>query len=342
MSERPPTFGFVAIARNEGERLKNCLRSLLAATDRIIYVDSGSTDGSVEFAGSCGIEVLPMDATKKFSMSRARNAGCEALVARWPEVECVHFIDGDCELVPGWVDAATGFLAGHPEVVVVCGRRVERFPERSVYNRLCDIEWNTPVGEAKASGGDALMRIADFRRVGGFNEELIAGEEPELCLRLRRAGGRIWRLGQDMTRHDANITKFSQWWRRHVRAGYAAADVSRRTAIYTGGEEILFKDKLRSPLVWTAGTCLLFLCGLLSLRPVVLAAAVLLILAAYAAQSLKITTGIRARCGSGRSALEYGISTMLAKWPQTLGILQCWIHRGQNRQAEVIDYKRGA
>jgi len=333
---------FVAIARNEGERLKLCLRSILPVSDRIVYVDSGSTDGSVEFARSCGVEVLPMDTTKKFSMSRARNAGCEAVVARWPDVEFVHFIDGDCELVPGWVDAAMRFVSEHPDVAVVCGRRLERHPERSVFNRLCEIEWNTPVGEAKASGGDALMRVEAFRRVGGFNEELIAGEEPELCLRLRRAGGRIWRLGHDMTRHDANITKVSQWWGRHVRAGYAAADVSRRTAIATGGEEILFRDKLRSPLVWTAGTCLILLGGLLSLRPLGFASALGLLLAAYAAQSLKIAKGIRSRCRSGRSALEYGISTMLAKWPQTLGIFQCWIHRKQNRQAEVIDYKQGA
>jgi hypothetical protein len=126
--------------------------------------------------------------------------------------------------VSGWIENAVAFLDAHRDVAVVCGRRRERYPRRSIYNWLCDIEWAGPIaGETKACGGDALMRLDAFTQVGRYREDLIAGEEPELCVRLRAAGWRIWRLDVDMTLHDAAITRFGQWWRRAVRGGYAFA-----------------------------------------------------------------------------------------------------------------------
>lgn len=332
---------FVAIGKNEGERLKRCLASLLKESDQIVYVDSGSTDGSVEFAKSLGVTVAPLDTTRRFNMSRARNAGFEAVRSRWPEASFVHFVDGDCELVEGWVSVAEAFFHDHPEVVAVCGRRRERFPERSVFNRLCDIEWNTPIGETKACGGDALFRVEAFRRLGGFDEKLIAGEEPELCMRLRHAGGKIWRLDREMTRHDANITKVSQWWKRHVRAGYAAADVSRRTGVSTGGREVLFADKLRSPLIWVVGTIAILGGTLFSLNLSVILIGLSAVVFIYVLQACRIAAGIRKRTECWPHAFEYGFSSMLAKWAQVRGILQSWSDQRHSRQAEVIDYKGG-
>jgi GT2 family glycosyltransferase len=158
-----------------------------------------------------------------FTAARARNQGYRRLRQLSPELSYVQFVDGDCEIDPLWVETASAFFDLNQDVAVVCGRRRERFPSRSIYNRLCDIEWDTPIGEAKACGGDALMRTDAFAEVGGYREDLIAGEEPELCLRLRAAGWKIWRLDAEMTQHDVAIVQFSQWWRRHVRSGYAFA-----------------------------------------------------------------------------------------------------------------------
>jgi len=335
-------IAFVAIGKNEGERLRRCIASLQKESSRVVYVDSGSTDGSVEFAAGAGANVISLDTSRKFNMSRARNAGLQAAIGEWRGLRYVHFIDGDCELIPGWAGAAEEFLDGRPDVVAACGRRRERFPERSVFNRLCGVEWNTPPGEAKACGGDALYRVDALGRVGGFDESLIAGEEPELCMRLRHAGGKIWRIDRDMTRHDANITRVSQWWKRHERAGYAAADVSHRTAIATGGREVLFKDKLRSPLIWVGGTIVLLIAGALTFSPALLLGALVLILLLHMAQAVRIARGIRPRCPDLRTSLEFGVWTMLAKWPLTLGILRCWADRSRKREAEVIDYKGGA
>jgi len=158
-----------------------------------------------------------------FTAARARNQGYRRLRQLAPELAYIQFVDGDCEIEANWIEKASAFLDLNQDVAVVCGRRRERFPNRSIYNRLCDLEWDTPIGQAKACGGDALMRADAFEQVAGYRDKLIAGEEPELCLRLRAAGWKIWRLDAEMTQHDAAIVQFSQWWWRHVRSGYAFA-----------------------------------------------------------------------------------------------------------------------
>jgi glycosyltransferase involved in cell wall biosynthesis len=217
-------IGVVVIGRNEGERLQRCLASVIGAVAQVVYVDSGSTDGSVNMARALGAEVVELDMSIPFTAARARNEGFARLQSLMPEISYVQFVDGDCEVVEGWLLKASAFLDAHPEVAVVCGRRRERFPDRSIYNLLCDLEWDTPVGEAKACGGDALMRVEAFNAVGAYRSDLIAGEEPELCVRLRSVGWKIWRIAEDMTLHDAAMTRFGQWWKRTMRGGHAFAE----------------------------------------------------------------------------------------------------------------------
>jgi hypothetical protein len=169
--------------------------------------------------------VIQLDSGKPFTAARARNEGAFAAIGRWPDLEYLQFIDGDCVLQPDWMPKAMDFLAGHPDMAIACGRRRERFPENSIYNRLCDLEWNTPIGAASACGGDAMIRTMAFLQVEGYQPELIAGEEPEMCARMLAAGWRIWRLDTEMTKHDAAMLHFSQWWRRAARSGYAELDV---------------------------------------------------------------------------------------------------------------------
>ena len=214
-------IGLVAIGRNEGQRLRQCLLSALGKVALIVYVDSGSTDGSVELARSLGVDVVELDLSTPFTAARSRNTGFAHLLEADPQIEFVQFVDSDCELVSGWLECAQRELDTQPNVAVVCGRRRERYPDQSIYNQLCDMEWDTPIGETKACGGDAMMRVEAFQQVGGFNPTLIAGEEPELCVRLRQKGWKILRLDAEMTLHDAQMTSFGQWWKRAVRAGHA-------------------------------------------------------------------------------------------------------------------------
>jgi GT2 family glycosyltransferase len=218
----PQAFGVVAIGRNEGKRLKQCLTS---ASDgaQVVYVDSGSSDGSVRWARTSGIDVVELDLTIPFTAARARNAGFRRLRELAPHLIYIQFVDGDCELNKAWPAEAASFLQSNGTVGAVFGRRRERFPERSIYNRLCDKEWDGPIGKVSSCGGDVMMRVSAFEAAGGFRDRLIAGEEPELCLRLRALGWKIWRLDREMTKHDAAMLHFRQWWRRQMRSGYAFA-----------------------------------------------------------------------------------------------------------------------
>lgn len=222
--QAPLNIGVVVIGRNEGERLVKCLESVLQIGCPVVYVDSGSTDDSVELAMNMGVVVVELESNLAFTAARARNEGFRRLREPAPDLAYMQFVDGDCEVVAGWLEKAVAFLDTHRDVAVVCGRLRERNPERSIYNMLSDIEWDTPVGEAKGCGGNALMRVDAFEKVGGYRADLIAGEEPELCVRLRAAGWRIWRLDEEMALHDAAITRFGQWWKRSKRAGYAFAE----------------------------------------------------------------------------------------------------------------------
>ncbi|MDJ0994749.1 MAG: glycosyltransferase family 2 protein [Dinoroseobacter sp.] len=238
----------IAIGRNEGARLHASLDSLKGVVDDIVYVDSGSTDGSLAAATDRGALVVKLDTSVPFTAARARNAGI-ARLSEGVAPEFVQVLDGDCILQPGWLETARSFLTENPTVAVACGRRRERFPEASVWNRLIDAEWDTPVGEAKACGGDALIRWSALQEVGGYRDDLIAGEEPEMCVRLRAKGWKIWRLDAEMTLHDAAMTRFGQWWKRSKRAGHAFAEGA---ALHGSPPERHYVRETRRALVWGA------------------------------------------------------------------------------------------
>lgn len=315
----------VLIGRNEGERLIRCLGSVPDGVLRTVYVDSGSTDGSVTAAAKAGATVVELDTNQPFTAARARNAGYAAL-AQDPQIEFVQFVDGDCEIDPEWIATAEAFLNNTPDAAVVCGRRRERFPEASVYNRLCDEEWDTPIGQALSCGGDAMMRRAAFDGVQGFNPTLIAGEEPELCVRLRADGWQIWRIDHEMTLHDANMTTMRQWWKRARRAGHAEAE----DAAMHGDlpERHGVRPTLRA-LIWGLALPLAALLGAL------ITPWSLLLLLAYPAQLIRLAM----REGGDRRGWQNGFFMTLGKFPEAMGALEYAWRRMTRQQATLIEYK---
>jgi GT2 family glycosyltransferase len=320
----------VAIGRNEGARLQTCLHSALAAgmAAVVVYVDSGSTDGSVALAQALGCSVVNLDLRTPFTAARARNEGFARALQLQSGLTHVQFVDGDCELVAGWLPAALAFLQTTPDVAAVCGRRRERFPQRSIYNQLCDIEWNTPVGQAKSCGGDVLMRADALQAVGGYRNSLIAGEEPELCVRLRSAGWRIWRLDHDMTLHDAAILRFGQWWSRSKRAGHAFAEGAE---LHGAPPERHWVRESRSAWLWGAVLPLGIAAFSLVFGPWALA-----VLAVYPLQVLRLWR--RARHAVPASGW-YATFLVLGKLPEMLGQLKFVLGRLRGQRSGLIEYK---
>lgn len=334
MSGENHHIGVVAIGRNEGERLKRCLRSAVACTDRVVYVDSGSTDGSVEFAESIGVEVVNLDTSVPFTAARARNAGIERLTGKWSGLRYVQVLDGDCEIRDGWIRAAYAFLESNPNAAVVCGRRRERHPEQTIYNHLCDLEWDTPIGKARSCGGDALFRLDALNTVGGYNPGVIAGEEPELCVRLRQAGHEVHRIDHEMTWHDADMTSFGQYWKRAKRAGHAYAQGAH---MHGKPPERHGVRQTRSALVWG----LLLPLGALVLSYWTLGLSVLAYLGLAAVQGWRIRHNELRRGRSKRDAGLLAWYIMLAKFAQAQGVLLFHWRRITGKQATLIEYKGG-
>lgn len=326
--------GVVAIGRNEGERLKRCLQSLRGCAD-IVYVDSGSTDGSVSFAKSIGAHVQELDLSQPFTAARARNKGFQRLLEVNPGLEYVMFVDGDCQVRDSWLDAALPKLAEDESLAVVCGRRRELFPERTLYNFLCDIEWDTPVGEASACGGDAVYKVQVFDQVGGFNDGFIAGEEPELCFRIRQQGFRIQRLDEEMTLHDADMTKFSQWWKRCKRSGYAYF----LNAIVHGHEtEERFKRREVKRIVAWAGAFYFSLLLSLILWTAVPALAFMFLLVLQCWRVARGLTQLRQVRGKAAS-YKYAVMVMLGKLPEFHGVMTGFLKSLFKRQHTLVEYK---
>ncbi|MFN4243212.1 MAG: glycosyltransferase [Tepidisphaerales bacterium] len=330
-------LGVVTIGRNEGERLRACLASLreqLPPGTVVVYVDSGSTDGSVEVARSFGAEVVELDLSVPFTAARARNAGARRLREVSPSCEFILFLDGDCRLCEGFVEAAVEAMSADGRLAVVCGRRRELRPRRNVYHRLAEIEWNTPVGPATACGGDALMRRAAFEEVGGFEDGLIAGEEPELCVRLRERGWGVLRIDRDMTLHDVDMTRFGQWWARSVRAGYAFAAGSAR---HGGGATGHWRRQARRVWVWAVGVPLVAL-GLA--WPTGGWSLALLLVYVWPLRGAYVDA--RRRGHPRTDSAWYAAACLLGKWAELRGQLRYLTERWSGRRGGIIEYKGGA
>jgi len=323
------SIGFVVIGRNEGERLSACLDALGSFGVPVVYADSASSDDSVARAIRAGATTVSLDPAWPMNAARGRREGFERLIRDHPATEFVQFLDGDCILQPGWIEQATTFLQQNPKVAATCGLRFERYPEASVYNRLCNDEWRTPVGVAEACGGDAMMRVSAYREVGGFRSDLMAGEEPELCARLRAAGWQIWRLDALMTEHDARILRLGQWLRRAMRSGYGYAQVWSATRDLP---RRLYGRQMGSGLIWG----LLFPLALVAIGLVTRSPAVLLLIPmAFLVQTARIAAK---RNAAHAFAWRRGALLMLSKPAEAIGVLRYIAGRGRN---ESIEYKSG-
>lgn len=330
-------LGLVVIGRNEGDRLARCLASVRSIPSRV-YVDSQSTDDSIALARAEGVTVVELVMPPNFTAARARNAGIARLLADDPELEFVQMVDGDCEVQPGWIEAALSSLRAEPDLALVFGRRRERFPERSIYNALCDDEWNAPIGESPGCGGDALFRVKALRQVDFYNASMIAGEDTEMSMRLRKRGWRLRRIDAEMTLHDAAITRFSQWWNRTRRSGHGYGEMAH---LHPDARDPNWPRTVRSILAWGGG-----MTGLLAIT-VALAffssplwwLAALLVFLPWPLRMIQLTRRQRRRGLAPRIARASGILLMLGKVPQFQGLMSYYRNRWSGRASRLIEYK---
>jgi GT2 family glycosyltransferase len=321
------TVGAVVIGRNEGQRLINCLASMQGEATRLVYVDSGSTDGSVEEARKVGAEIVLLDTSEPFTAARARNAGYQALATGPNPPDYIQFVDGDCTLEPGWLTHAAHALDETADIGIITGWRAEIHPQASVYNAMCDFEWHRPAGDIDACGGDMMVRRSLFEKLDGFNPRVIAAEDDEFCVRVRKTNARVHRLPIPMTYHDAAMLRFTQWWQRAIRSGHGFAQVGDLHPDH-------FVNERRRVLLFGAVLPFLGIVGAV-LFPWLLLTVVLIYFASY----VRTVEGLR-KAGLGlKTALHHGVMLFLSKFPNLIGSMRYWKRKRRGWDMEIIEYK---
>jgi GT2 family glycosyltransferase len=326
MNSDLPTVAVIAIGRNEGERLVDCLASLKGKVARVIYVDSGSVDMSVQNARDAGAEVVELSSDRPFTAARGRAAGFEQLKSgEMPDY--VQFIDGDCAVEAAWIAHAVAAMEDDMELGLVTGWRRERRPEASIYNDLCQDEWNRPEGEIDTCGGDMMLRPAAYEAAGGFDETVIAAEDDEFCVRLREAGWVLKRIPHEMTYHDAAMMRFSQWWQRAVRSGHGFAQVGFMHPPY-------FAKEQKRVLIYGGLIPLIALFFLMAV-PV----ALILVAGVYALNYARTVQGLISSGMAASRARRHGVLLTLSKFPNILGMGMFHYRRLKGRHMQIIEYK---
>jgi GT2 family glycosyltransferase len=281
----------------------------------------------VAAAYDAGAEIVELDTSRPFTAARARNAGFAALKASSDLPDFVQFVDGDCGLQPDWIAAAIAALNRDPRLGIVTGWRSEINREGSIYNALCDFEWRRPAGEIMTCGGDMMVRSVAFAAVGGFDETVIAAEDDEFCVRIRKADWKIQRLPVEMTIHDAAMARFAQWWSRAVRSGHGFEQVGDMHPEY------FTKERRR---VWIYGVILpaLALIGLLSVGEVFWAVLIL-----YLVSYLRTVIGLHRDGLVLKEAFIHAVFLTLSKFPNFQGILTYKWRQFRGHKMNIIEYK---
>jgi glycosyltransferase involved in cell wall biosynthesis len=322
--------GVVIIGRNEGKRLRLCAASVAGIAAHVVYVDSGSTDGSPAAAAEFGAEVIVLK-TARPTAALGRNAGWERARSKF-----ILFLDGDTIVHPDFPRHALDALSSDPRIAAVWGHRREIRPHESIYNRILDLDWMYPAGDSEFCGGDVVMRREALAAVGGYDGNLIAGEEPELCRRMRAIGYSILHIDQPMTGHDLQMKHFHQYWKRALRAGHAYAEVSAR---FRGTTDPFWQSERKRNLRRGGFWLLSFLAAIISvfllrsIVPAMLWIALLLLL------SIRSAWNARWKSSNLGTLLLYGIHSQLQQVPIFIGQLQFDLDRSRGKQRKLIEYK---
>jgi len=324
----------VVIGRNEGARLEYCLESVRAmrfdGEMEVIYVDSGSNDGSVPLAERLGAKTIALTPLRP-TAALGRNAGWRAASG-----ETVLFLDGDTVLNENFAAAAMREFKD-ASVACVWGHRREMHPRETMYNRVLDLDWIYAPGPAEFCGGDALFRRSALVEVGGFDDSLIAGEEPEMCRRMIAAGHRILHVDLAMTQHDLAMKSFRQYWARATRAGHAYAEVSSR---FTQSGDAFWSAEASRNRLQVLALGLLVIVGVATSVWMQSAWPVAGMLAVLCALALRTAWKARWKSTNAWTLLLYGAHSHLQQVPICMGQMRyAWNHR-RGRRIGIVEYKQ--
>jgi glycosyltransferase involved in cell wall biosynthesis len=307
------SLSVVVIGLDEEARIGEALASAIdecppGVSLEVYYVDSGSSDRSVEIANSVqGVVIMHLGAQRP-SAAKARNAGLRRAKAKY-----VQLLDGDSIIQPGWLRCALDYLEANPGVACVFGQCLEMNPKQSIYMRVCGLDWHIPPGDHRLCGGNAMWRREVLEHAGFFDESLQLGEEPDLCRRVREVGWRIRCIDRPMVRHDLGMVSFRQYWQRGVNSGKSYVRVAMR--YWKSEEKLWLYEVVRNflePFIWIG----LLVFGAWFFGWMVGGAA---LVCWWSLRAVRTAIKVRARVADWGDAFLYGVHTQFIRLPVALG-----------------------
>jgi len=195
----------VLITKDQEWNVARLIRSATATTAwlgteaEIVLVDSASADDTVSIASSFPIVVYPLSSDQRLTAAAGRYVGFLNTSG-----EYVLFLDGDMEVIAGWIRSALDAMGADRSIAVVAGRRIDLPRDATAEERDAESTRTVDVNfqDVKHGGGAALYRRSALEEVGSFNPFVYSDEEPELCIRIRYRGGyRVVRLDRPIVYH---------------------------------------------------------------------------------------------------------------------------------------------
>jgi glycosyltransferase involved in cell wall biosynthesis len=237
-------LSIILISKNQAWNISRLIESVLHSSAclrsrEIILVDSVSTDETVDLARRYPIDIVRLRPSQPLSPSAGRYIGYKR-----SRGEFVLFLDGDMELIPGWLEPALRTMRNKPDAALMLSSRVIELlpPNGTTFLPLPEeISFAVPREVPRVSfvvGGAALYRRSVLEEVGTFNPYLKSDEEPELYLRIRHAGYRILQLDAPIVRHFT------------VPQETLSGLLSRRRRNFLLGAGQCIRYHLRSKLLW--------------------------------------------------------------------------------------------
>lgn len=172
-------------AKDEENYISGCLASIKSAIANafpyeVIVVDNGSVDTTVARAKEAGATVVSIDSA---TISSLRNRGAELAKG-----EILLFLDADVFIKKEWFYAFNAILDKVINKRLITGSRC-LVPEKSNW---IEKFWFKPLINADSpyiNSGHLIVSKKFFNELRGFSENLITGEDYDLCIRATKGGG---------------------------------------------------------------------------------------------------------------------------------------------------------
>jgi len=218
---QPCRVSVIIKALNEEKRIAQAIETALSAVStlggEVILADSCSTDRTIEIAQRYPIKITQLANPQERCCGIGPQLGYQLACG-----EFVYILDGDMEMLPGFLDRAVAYMDAHPEAGGVGGLVIEKNTESLEYKaRMERASGHMQPGPVDRLDMGGLYRRSAIQQVGYFsNRNLHAYEEYDLGVRLRSAGWQLVRIDCNSVNHYGHDAPALQLLLRRWKSGY--------------------------------------------------------------------------------------------------------------------------